>query len=94
MLWEAGKTYDFDTLDNVAKTACNNVCTNKTWSTVDPKDAKILALHTEINQVKEELKKAKGSDQKGNKSGARDYTIEQWREEKGPDEIAKDNVTH
>ena len=54
MLWEAGKNYNFNTLDNVTKTVRNNMCTNKIWSTVDLKDAKILALYTEIKEVKKE----------------------------------------
>ena len=31
---------------------------NKTWDYVDPKDAKIITLSAEINDVKQELKKA------------------------------------
>ena len=93
MLWEVGKTYDFDALDNIAKTVHNNMCTNKTQCIVDPKDAKILVLHAKIKEVKEELKKARSNGQKGTRSGATDYTIEQQCKVKGPDEIEKNGVT-
>ena len=94
MLFEAGKHYDYDTLDSVAKTVCNNMCTNKTWDTVDLKDAKILALRTEITEIKEELMKARDNSSKGSTSDAPYYTIDQHGKEKGPDEIEKDSMTY
>ena len=94
MLWEAGKHYDFDTLDSMAKTVYNNMCTDQSWNALDPKDAKIVALRTEINNVREELKKAHDNNTKSSSSGTPDFTIDQWRKEKGPDEIAKDGVKY
>ena len=61
MLWKVGKNNSFDALDNMAKMVHNNIRTNKIWSTVNPKDAKILTLCTEANEVKEELKKAESN---------------------------------
>ena len=94
MLQKAGKHYDYDTLNSIAKTVYNNICTNKTWNTVGPKNAKILVLHTEITEVKEELKKARDNSPNGGKSGAPDYTIEQLCKEKGLDMIEKDSMIY
>ena len=46
LLWEDGKNYNFGILDYMVKTVCNNMCCDKKWDSVDPKDAKIIALCT------------------------------------------------
>ena len=76
ILWEARKHYNYNTLDSMAKTVYNNMHTNKTWNTVDPKDTKILVLHTKITKVKEEPKKAHDNSLNGGTSGTPDYVIE------------------
>ena len=77
MLWEAKKHCDYDTLDSIVKIVCNNVHSNKSWNAVDPKDAKIIALRAEINDVRKKLKKAKETNKKGGISGAPDHAIKQ-----------------
>ena len=53
--WEARKPYDFDELDSMATAVNNNMFSNKTWSEVDPKDAKIIALSTEAQELKQKV---------------------------------------
>ena len=60
----------------MAKTVHNNMCSNKSWNAVDFKDTKIIALRAEINNFREELKKAKETDKKDSASGVPNYAIE------------------
>lgn len=76
MLWEAGKYYDYDTFDSMVRTVHNNINTNKLQNTVDLKDTKILALHTEITEVREELKKACDNGPNSGTSSTPAYMIE------------------
>ena len=78
----------------MAKKVCNKICTDRSWNALDPKDAKIIALWIEINDTREELKKAHNKDTKSSSSGTLDFTIEQWCKEKGPDKIAKNDVKY
>ena len=50
--WEAGKSHTFDKLDSIAKTMHNNMCSNGSQESIDPKDARIIALTTEVNDFK------------------------------------------
>ena len=35
----------------MAKTACNNIVINTKWDAVDPKDSKIMALETKVQEL-------------------------------------------
>ena len=74
MHWEAGKVCTFDKLDSMAKTICNNMCSNGSWNSIDPKDAKIIALTTEVNNVKQELLASK----RGGNTSTNSFILDPW----------------
>ena len=50
--WQSGTiVYDFEILVETAKTIYNNMVSNRTWDSIDPKDAQILALTTKIEEL-------------------------------------------
>ena len=50
--WQGGtKTYTYDQLAEVAETTHNDVVSNGTWDSIDHKDAQIMALHTNIDEL-------------------------------------------
>ena len=50
--WKSGKQFDFDSLLNIAKSIYNNMVSNQSWDSVDPKDAQIMALTIEVAALK------------------------------------------
>ena len=55
---------EINKMTRLVRNKYNNMFHNKTWNCVDPSDAKILALTTSLEEVKQEL-----LDEKGNNSG-------------------------
>ena len=50
--WQGGtKQFTYDELAHLAKTIYNNMVSSGAWDAVDPKDAKIMALSTQLQQL-------------------------------------------
>ena len=87
MGWQEGtKVRTFEDLAEVAKNVCNNVVTTGTWDAVDPKDARVIALSTQL----EELYK---STSPKHVPVPPTYETPAWRKKKGKTTIEKDNHT-
>ena len=62
--WEQGADYRYDVLCESATAIYNNMKASGEWEKVDPKDAKIMALATEIRQLKDQpIKKGSAGNQ-------------------------------
>ena len=76
----------------------NNEMSEERWTAVDPKDARIMALATEIEKLKQSQKPndkaalATGANQSSNKELF--YGVEKWRTEKKGDTIVRDGTTY
>ena len=101
--WEIGGTKDADQLIAEALTIYNNAVSANRWEYADPKDAKILALTTKVDQLEAQMKLSAHTTQKqnqrsfdapnnsGNSNGHSKYlTIDTWRMKKTEPMIQRD----
>ena len=63
--WEEGSEVQPDTLMQEATTKYNNMCKQNTWNKSDPKDAKIIALTTQLKSLEDKLGDTTPSAKKG-----------------------------
>ena len=103
--WEIGGTKSSDQLILEVVTIYNNAVASNRWETKDPKDAKILALSTQIDQLMEAQSKlmaltSNSSQQQNNsqsrntqKSGDKVMSIDSWRMVKTTPSIERDGKT-
>ena len=101
--WEIGGAKDADQLIAEALTIYNNAVSANRWEYSDPKDAKILALTTKVDQLEAQMKlSANATTQKppsqqtssDNSNGNSKYLkIDDWRKKKGEPMIKKDGKT-
>ena len=95
--WESGKQFDFDSLSNIAKSIYNNMVSNQTWDSVDPKDAQIMALSTEVAALKDKqgnyngLKTSKGKNSLAERSDSL-AVLHPWRKINDGPKKFKDGV--
>lgn len=78
--WETGKDVSADELINEAKTKYNNMVKQKIWNKQSPKDAKIMALATELRNLKDSVTNYGGGKSK-NSSTSKNLRINipEWR---------------
>ena len=101
--WEIGGTKDADQLITEALTIYNNAVSTNRWDYSDPKDAKILALTTKVDQLEARMKlSANATTQKppykqpfsdNSNSNSKYLTIDAWRMKKGELMIKKEGKT-
>ena len=104
--WEIGGTKDADQLIAESLTIYNNAVSANRWEYSDPKDAKILALTTKVDQLEAKMQLAAHSTQKqthrsfdsSNNNGSaggnsRYLTIDDWRKKKTETMIKRDGKT-
>ncbi len=77
----------------------NNEVSEDHWTAVDPKDARIMALATEVEKLKQSQKSinkaAHATSANGGNGGAgKDlfYGVEKWRTDKKGDTLVKDRI--
>ena len=95
--WEFGGDKDVDMIMSEALVICNNAITANRWQTTDPKDAKILALTTQVEKLVEmqtqkaaHATQAPGSQQFRSSNRFQFTEIVDWRMKKGPDQMTRD----
>ena len=87
MGWQGGtKVYTYEDLAEMAKTIYNNMVTTGTWDAVDSKDARIMALTTQLEVL------SKSTSPKSVPSQPT-YDIPAWRKTKGELTIERDRQT-
>ena len=101
--WEIRGTKDADQLIAKCLTIYNNAVSSNRWEYSDPKDAKILALTTKVNQLEALMKISAHATQKqthevsnssGNSNGNSKYlTIDAWRMKKTEPMVQRDGKT-
>ena len=100
--WEKGEDVSADAIITVATAKYNNLRKQKTWNQVDPKDAKIVALTTKVENLAKALAtnssangRSGGSDQKGKdgKNENRFPPLAEWRKKKDGASKIVDGVT-
>jgi len=96
--WELGGEKEVDQIISEALVIYNNAITANRWQTTDPKDAKIIALTTQVEKLVEmQTKLAANATQapSQNRQNSRfQFTeIAAWRMKKGPDQMDKDGKT-
>ena len=100
--WKKGAKTDPDTvISNAVKLYNNkNVPGNQTWTTRDPKDAKIIALTTKLEQLTKVFESAIDGDSGGaaaftttNQKKGRKINIEDWRKKKGAASVERGGKT-
>ena len=83
--WDTGLDIDPDALITDAVTKYNNMVAKKEWKETEPSNAKLAALTTELNELKEKFalvtQKGFGSSSgtNDNKSKSNKSTVAQWR---------------
>ena len=87
--WEIGGEKDVDLIISEALTIYNNAITSNRWQTIDPKDAKITALTTQVEKLVEMQTKLVANATQAplhNRYNSRfQFTeIAAWRMKKGP----------
>ena len=100
--WEKGNDVSADSLIFIATAKYNNLRKQKTWNQVDPKDAKIVALTTKVENLAQALatnssasgrdSDANRSDKKGKKDG-KYPPLPVWRKKKDGASKVVDGVT-
>ena len=91
MKWQSGKEYKYEEL---CKSACDiytNMKTNGDWTRVDPKDAQIAALTTQVSHLK---KNSDGNKYNANKDTRKKGDIDPRRCTKKGDSIVIDGTTY
>jgi hypothetical protein len=90
-----------DELFTAAERFYNNEVSEERWTAVDPKDARIMALATEIEKLKQSQKSVEKSAHAigangGNGGTGKElfYGVEKWRTEKKGDTLVKDGTTY
>ena len=99
--WEIGGNKDADQLIAESLTIYNNAVSANRWEHSDPKDAKILALTTKIDNLEALMKLSANATQKQNPQSSSNnapnnskwLTIDKWRMEKGEPMIKKEGKT-
>ena len=94
--WEIGGTKEADQLIAEAMTIYNNAVSSNRWKDSDPKDAKIMALSTKLEELQQQIKFSVHSTQNQAKSSANNskyLTIEAWRMTKGEPTVQRDGKT-
>ena len=96
--WELGGEKDLDLIISEALIIYNNAITANRWQTTDPKDAKIIALTTQVEKLVEmQTKMAENATQAPSQSRGNSrfqFTeIAAWRMKKGPDQMDKNGKT-
>ena len=98
-LWELGGEKDVDQIISEALVIYNNAITANRWQTKDPKDAKILALQTQVEQLvglhQQSLKANTTQAPQTNRSTPRQQFTEiaDWRMKKGQEQLDRDGKT-
>ena len=80
--WERGDTISHEDLIATAVSLYNNMYAAKTWKTQDGKDAKIVALTTQLKNLEDKFKNGSSSKSSGSgndKDGVGKYGIAKWR---------------
>ena len=92
--WEEGKTFTLDGLSIDAINKYNNMIHQKLWNKADPKDAKLLALTTEVQDLKTQLKcnDADGASSANKRKG--NFQLEAWRMTKGEEKKVVNGVQY
>ena len=96
--WELGGEKDVDQIISEALTIYNNAITANRWQTTDPKDAKIIALTTQVQKLVEMqtplvANATQATNQNRNPSRFQFTEIAAWRMKKGPEKLEKDGKT-
>ena len=94
--WELGGEKDVDQIISEALVIYNNVVTANCWQTIDPKDAKIIALTTQVEKLVEMQTKlaahaTNGLQYNNSRSTSRFQSneIADWRMKKSPKQMKK-----
>ena len=98
--WELGGEKDEDQIISEALVIYNNAVTANRWQTTDPKDAKIIALTTQVQKLVEMQVKLAAHATNGpsnnnfrSSNGFQFTEIADWRMKKGPEQMDKDGKT-
>ena len=94
--WETGTDITPDELISEAVTKYNNMVENKTWKMKEADDSKLVALTTQVKELKEKLNsQSSGKDNNpGSGSGSKRQPIAEWRLKKTQgDKLTKDGTT-
>ena len=96
--WELGGDKDLDQIMSEALIIYNNAITANRWQTTDPKDAKIVALTTQVEKLVEMQSQlaanaTQAPAQNRNSSRFQFTEIAAWRMKKGPEKHEKDGKT-
>ncbi len=70
----------------------NNMVHQKFWNKTDPKDAKLLALTTEVQDLKSQLKCTDVESSSGSNKKKGNFQLDAWRLKKGKDKKVVDGV--
>ncbi len=92
--WEEGKTFTLDGLSIDAINKYNNMVHQKLWNKADPKDAKLLALTTEVQDLKTQLKLNDADGASGSNKRKGNFQLEAWRMKKGEEKKVVDGVQY
>ena len=98
--WELGGEKDVDQIISEALVIYNNAVTANRWQTQDPKDAKILALTTQIDKLVEMQTKLAAHATNGPSNSTSRYSsrfqfteLADWRMKKGSEQMEKEGKT-
>ena len=97
--WEIGGTKTADQLIAEAITIYNNAVSVNRWEYTDPKDAKIVALMTKVEQLEANMKLSANTTQRqpqrhsgqyNSSNNSKFLTIDDWRMKKGESMVERD----
>jgi len=102
--WEIGGKKEADQLIAEAMTIYNNAVSSNRWEYSDPKDAKIIALSTKLEELEKQVNlsahstqsqqsNSKSNDNKSGGNNSKYLTIEDWRMKKGEQTVERDGKT-
>jgi hypothetical protein len=86
--WEGGYDYTIDELSTESVTKYNNLSEAKAWRTApDAKDAKIVALTTQLNELTDKINNRSGQTKSGDTK--KSISVDEWRKSKSLGEHTK-----
>jgi len=92
--WEEGKTFTLDGISADAINKYNNLVHQKIWNKADPKDAKLLALTTEVQDLKSQIKSSEYEGASGTSKCKGNFQLEAWRMKKDVAKKVVDGVQY
>lgn len=92
--WEEGKSYTLDAISIDAVNKFNNMVHQKLWNKADPKDAKLLALTTEVQDLKSQLKCTAVESSFGSNKRNGNSQLDAWRMKKGDEKKIVDGIQY